>query len=143
VDLLLAHFNKIFPDLLLFEHEKIQLRTSLESMNSGVGDHDEESRAYSNHFGALHLLRYLLLVLAVDTSSTSSNFEKPHSSSQKRKKSERLSSAAAIAVSTKTPEDQSEQTASRGEILAEEIYALVEKMLDLLATDALFPCFYS
>jgi hypothetical protein len=136
-------FDATFVDLLLYDNERKALQpylASLSSLSSSSADGPEVS--YARHFGLLHLLRYLVFVIAKESSVSKEELlmeredkgdKKSERSSRKRRKSDVATTSVASAGTERSKE----------EILLEEIQLLAIKALNLLATDAFFPLLLS
>jgi hypothetical protein len=143
--MLLKGFNTTFLDLLLYDHEKEALQPYLTSLShissSSSSSHPSSSSispsdldiSYAHHFGLIHLLRYLIFVIAKESSLKKEDFleERDGRSERSSRKKRGKSEVAAAEVE--------EGERSKEEILLEEVQLLAIKALDLLATDAFFP----
>ena len=123
--------------MLLYDREREALQPYLASLSSRLSSSSSRSESevsFAHHFGLLHLLRYLVFVIAKESSLDKEKLlvekedEKIQRSSRSRRKSE---------VTASVSSEDNEK--SREDILLEEIQLLAIKALDLLATDAFFP----
>eukprot|EP00602_Paraphysomonas_sp_CaronLab_P003637 CAMPEP_0185031432 /NCGR_PEP_ID=MMETSP1103-20130426/18903_1 /TAXON_ID=36769 /ORGANISM="Paraphysomonas bandaiensis, Strain Caron Lab Isolate" /LENGTH=303 /DNA_ID=CAMNT_0027566957 /DNA_START=213 /DNA_END=1124 /DNA_ORIENTATION=+ len=120
VNTLLVAFEKLFLDRVLYMEEREALITS--GVLSRLLSSDKNKHFY-DHFGAKHLLRFLLLVIAKGPGDDATAPDT--SASTKKRKHEDISSA-------DSPKSENDS----------DIYVFVEKVLDMLQSQEFFPLLY-